>query len=300
MRLGKLDLNLLVVLDILTELRSVSAAAQRLNLSQPAVTAALNRLRDYFDDPLLVQNGRQMQLTAKASDLVGPVREALLLIRARIATPVGFDPLTSERHFVLIASDFVFQVLLAQALNAATRLATRATFEIINPDRQALERFQRGEVDLFISIPPYLLDQHPMQPLYADDYCVIADRAGRFGASLSRDDFLEAGHVIPTFGTERLATHAEIEIARQGLERRIDMRVPSFSALPLAVLGSDRLAIMWRRHACHFARFMPLALHPPPVKLPRQTETMQWHSLRQSDPALHWLRGLLSAAAAHI
>lgn len=300
MRLGKLDLNLLVVLDMLIAERSVSATARRLNLSQPAVTGSLNRLRDYFGDQILVKTGRQMQPTPKARDLAGPVREALLMIRTRIATPAGFNPETSDRHFAVIASDFVFQVLLADVLTEASRRAPHVTFEIINPDRLALERFERGEADLFISITPYLLSNHPSQPLYSDDYAIVADRNGRYGQALSQDDFLAAGHVIPTFGTDRLSANSEVEISRLGLERRIAMRVPSFSALPLAVLGTDRLAIMWRRHASYFARFMDLTVHDLPYAMPGQTEAMQWHALRQADAALQWLRALLLDAASHI
>src|SRR5687767_5141559 len=106
MRFERLDLNLLVALDVLIEERSVSVAANRLFLSQPALSGALNRLREYFNDELLVQSGRQMILTPKAEELRAPVREALMFIRSRITTPSDFDPATAQRKFILVASDY--------------------------------------------------------------------------------------------------------------------------------------------------------------------------------------------------
>src|ERR1700682_3675066 len=104
MRFDRLDLNLPVALDALVEDRSVSGAARRLHLSQPAVTGALQRLREFFDDELLVQHGRRMLLTPKAEELIAPVRRALLQIRSEITRPTGFDPMTVQRHFVIVAS----------------------------------------------------------------------------------------------------------------------------------------------------------------------------------------------------
>src|SRR4051812_4555036 len=104
MRFERLDLNLLVAFDALIEDRSVSMAAKRLFLSQPALSGALNRLRDFFGDELLVPSGRQMIPTPKAEELRGPVREALMLIRSRITTPSTFDPATADRLFSLAAS----------------------------------------------------------------------------------------------------------------------------------------------------------------------------------------------------
>jgi LysR family transcriptional regulator, nod-box dependent transcriptional activator len=106
MRFERLDLNLLVVLDELIQEKSVSAVARRLNLSQPAISGSLNRLREYFGDDLLVPSGRTMLLTPKAEELREPVRDALMLIRTRITTPTAFDPATAERRFVLTASDY--------------------------------------------------------------------------------------------------------------------------------------------------------------------------------------------------
>ena len=138
MRFDRLDLNLLVAFDVLGHEQNVSAAARTLNLSQSAVSGALNRLRDYFGDELLVPSGRRMILTPKAQQLVEPVRQALLMIRSNITTPANFDPASTERRFVIVASDYAYNVFLAEALKVAGREAPGASFDVIPPDVERL------------------------------------------------------------------------------------------------------------------------------------------------------------------
>jgi len=300
MHFQRLDLNLLVALDALIEDRSVSMAARRLFLSQPALSGALNRLRDYFGDDLLVPSGRQMVLTAKAEELRQPVREALMLIRTKITTPVGFDPATAERQFSIIASDYAFNVLLADAFQAAAVLAPGLSFDLIPTDRQASERIERGESDLFLTISPHMFEGHPRRSLWGDTHAVISWSGSRHQHGLSAESFLSAGHVVAYFGSERLPAFTETHFTQLGIRRRIDMRLPNFSALPQAILGTDRLATMYRRHAEYFARFMPLTIHEPPLPLPAITEEAQWHSARGKDEGLQWLIGLLTEQAAKL
>jgi DNA-binding transcriptional LysR family regulator len=127
MRFERLDLNLLVALDSLIEEKSVTAAADAQHLTQSAMSAALNRLREYFQDSLLVPAGRKMILTPKAEELAGPVREVLMLIRSTVATPLHFDPQTSDRRFYVVSSDYVYAVLLAEALKCASREAPKTS-----------------------------------------------------------------------------------------------------------------------------------------------------------------------------
>ncbi|WP_114955063.1 LysR family transcriptional regulator [Sphingosinicella terrae] len=298
MRFDRLDLNLLVALDALIEDRSVSSAAKRLYLSQPALSGALNRLRDYFADDLLVQSGRQMILTPKAEELRGPVREALLFIRSRITTPLEFDPATAERKFSIVASDYAYHVLVGDVLLDAYNQAPGVTFELSSPDRLGGERLERGEIDLMITINTHLSDAHPKQPLYSDEHAVICWSEGRHKDGLTRESFIEAGHVIAVFGPERHPAFTELFFAQQGLNRRVEVSMPSFAALPPAVVGTDRLATMYRRHAEYFAKRLPITIHAPPLPMPAVVEEMQWHSLRTNDHGVQWLVGLFKARAA--
>jgi LysR family transcriptional regulator, nod-box dependent transcriptional activator len=300
MRFERLDLNLLVALDALIEDQSVSTAARRLNLSQPALSGALNRLREFFRDDLLVPLGRQMVLTPKAEELRGPVREALMLIRSKITTPGSFDPLTAERHFTIIASDFVYNVLLLDVFAEAATRAPGLAFDVLATGKRGSEMMERGEADLLITIPGYQNDQHPRVALFEDEHAVIAWRDGRYGTRLEEADFFAAQHAVVLFGRDRHPAFSETFFERQGVKRQIQLRVPTFAALPAAVMGTDRIATMYRRHANWFARFVPITVHRPPIPLPNVVEELQWHSLRSSDPGLQWLIGLLKEVAARM
>lgn len=298
MRFDRLDLNLLVALDVLIEERSVSASARRLNISQPAVSGALNRLRDFFADDLLAPSGRQMVLTPKAQDLAGPVRDALLLIRTRITKPVDFDPATARREFVIVASDYLFNILLADVIAEVAGLAPGVQFEIMPPDPRALERFERGEADLLITIGTHMLPDHPWTPLFTDEHAVICWTEGRHSGSIDAEAFLSASHAVTSFGSARAGAFSEMWFERQGIVRQVDVRVPSFTLLPRAVIGTDRVATLQRRYAEFFARSMPITVLPVPVDIPRLCEQAQWHTMRDKDQGLKWLLGLIGARAA--
>ena len=299
-RFERLDLNLLVALDALIEERSVSLAARRLCLSQPAVSGALNRLREFFDDELLVPIGRQMVPTPKAEELREPVRDALMLIRSRITTPAEFDPSTVKRHFTIVASDWVYSILLSRLFVETSVTAPHVRFDVVGPSQRTREMMDRGEADVLISIEGYLSSDRPQQALFTAEHCVIAWSQGRYGTGLTLDDFLHAGHASVLFGADRFPALTEMLYAERGLNRTIDVRVPSFSSLPQAVIGTDRVATMYRRHAEYFAELLPLSLHVPPVDLPPLTEMVQWHKSRSGDPGLMWLIGKLSDLAQQI
>lgn len=297
MRFERLDLNLLVALDALIEDCSVSLAAQRLFLSQPAVSGALNRLRKYFEDDLLVPSGRQMILTPKAEELRKPVREALMFIKSRITTPLEFDPATAERHFSIITSDYAYNTLIAGVLADCSRIAPGLSFDIESTSRVATERFDRGEADLLLTLRDYMLEGHPHEPLYVDRHAVICCAEGVHRDGVSAEAFVEAGHAVVFFGRERSPAFTEIFFSQQGIDRKIKVRVPTFSALPHAVIGTDRIATMYRRHAEYFARQLPIIVHEPPVTMPTIREDLQWHRLRTADEGLKWLIAFIRAHA---
>ncbi len=300
MRFERLDLNLLVVLDVLIEEKSVSAVARRLCLSQPAISGSLNRLREYFADDLLMPSGRNMILTPKAEELREPVRDALTLIRTRITTPLAFDPATAERRFVITASDYAFNILLADVFALAETIAPGISFDLVPTNKLAPEQLERGQIDLFMTISNYMIDGHPHRPLWHDQHCVIAWSGGRFHRSISPEAFLEAGHAVAYFGSDRQPAFTESYFGQKGVRRRIDVRLPNFSSLPQAVVGTDRVATMYRRQAEYFAKFLPLTIHTPPLPLPDIVEEVQWHKVRDKDEGIQWLIGLLSQHAANL
>ena len=297
MRFGRFDLNLLVALDALIEDRSVSVAARRLFLSQPALSGALNRLREYFGDELLVPSGRQMMLTPRAEELRAPVREALTLIKSRIATPLDFDPATAERQFTIVASDYAYDVLVADTLAYAAKVAPGLSFVIEPTGNLSIDRLDKGEIDLFLTLTNHMLDNHPRIPLFEDRHVVISWDGAPYPADITEEMYRAAPHAVVFFGRERFPAFTETHLARLKIDRKIAVAVPTFSALPHAVVGTDRLATLYRRHAEFFTQHLPVRIHEPPLSLPTIEESVQWHSLRSSDQGLQWVVALLQSRA---
>jgi DNA-binding transcriptional LysR family regulator len=158
MRFKGLDLNLLVAFDALVELRSVSRTGERLGLSQPAVSAALARLREYFDDELMVVDGKRMHLTPFAQTLIPRVRACLNAADTVVATSATFDPSTAIRTFRIISSDYVLAAVLARVARQFASIAPRVRLEFVLPDEPATERFVRGEMDMIIAPSEFLVE----------------------------------------------------------------------------------------------------------------------------------------------
>jgi LysR family transcriptional regulator, nod-box dependent transcriptional activator len=288
MRFEHLDLNLLTALDALLETRSVSQAAKRLHLSQPGVTAALRRLREFFEDDLLVQSGRQMVLTPRAEELVPRVRRVLIQIRADILTPSRFDPAVAKRTLSLVASDYAYSTVLAAVIADISTIAPGISFEIHQPATAAIEALERAEIDLMFTVSAFRVASHPSLTLFRDEYVVIACREAGF-THIDRDTFVRSGHVIARFGRDRQPTLSDSALSLDAPERRIEVVVPTFSALVQAVVGTRRLATMHRLYAEQFAAIYPITIFPSPVKLPEVREIVQWHHLRGADPGVRWL-----------
>lgn len=292
MRLDHFDLNLLVALDALLEERNVTRASQRLHISQSGASAALNRLRSHFSDELLVPVGRQLTLTPLAQELIQPVRDALLQVRAAISRQPTFDPSQAERHFEVYASDYLTTVFLARAVQHLAVQAPRLTLEIRTPPKDALEAFDRGVVDLLV-IPQQYAQRlpHPQAPLFEDTQTCMVCAANRdLEEPLSFDDYMKLGHVAVRFGDERSVSFEDWFLPRYGRQRRVECSVDNFSTLPLLVIGTRRIATLHQRLARHFERIMPVRLVAPPFDMPPLIETMVWPRHVNNDPAHLWLR----------
>lgn len=300
MRFDRLDLNLLVALDVLLETQSVTDSARRLNLSQPSVSAALSRLRDYFGDDLLIPVGRKMVPTAKALELASPVKEMLNIVRFRITHSEEYDPVQSRRRFKIIASDYAYDVLVSKVIAKAEELSPNATFDISPPGPQLVKQFLDGNVDLMLTVANFALDDHPSKLLFVDEDCVICWNEGAFAQGIAADQFLGAQHAVAVFGQEQMPTVIESHFTANRIERAVAVRVPSFAALPGAVIGTNRVATLHRRHAMQLAKSYPIAVHTMPIDSPGIREVMQWHKLRHNDHGLIWLIDQLEAEVVRI
>ncbi|NRR31693.1 LysR family transcriptional regulator [Oxalobacteraceae bacterium] len=294
MRFKRLDLNLLVALDILLEECSVTRAASRLHLSQSATSGTMARLREYFADELLVPVGRQMVRTPLGASLCEPVRAVLLKIQSTIETKPGFDPLTSTRHFRIIASDYPVTVLLTECARRLAERAPHVTLEVIAPDDTMQELVARAEVDLVIIPEKYLIEEHPSEVLFEDTHvCAVWAGNESVGKGLTLAQYLAAGHVATNFGRRRGPSIDELYLQHSGYARRIEVTTNSFNTVPQYLIGTGRIATMHKRLAEVFTGFYPLRLLPSPIPIPVLVETMQWHRSLEFDLAHLWLRALL-------
>lgn len=293
MRFDRLDLNLLVALDTLIERCNVSLAANDLCLSQSAMSGALKRLREYFGDELLVQRGRTMLLTPKAKQLAKPVREALLYVRNHITTPARFDPATSERCFHIVCSDYSHQVILADVIGEISNVAPGVTFEIHTPDSYMIDMFHRGEIDLFVTAnhpQVHIEPEHPNKDLFLDEEVAICWKDSDIQTpTFDIAKFSTLGHAVVNFGPHKSPSISEAIYEQRGIQRRIEITVPSFSSLPMSVIGTQKIATMHRRQAEFFARLLPIRILALPFEMPMIREIVYWHTMRGSDEGLRWL-----------
>ena len=298
MRFQGLDLNLLVALDALLTERNLTAAARTVNLSQPAMSAALARLRDYFHDEIFTMQGRRMVPTALGEALAAPTRDALLRIKMTLATRNAFDPSTSERRFRVVVSDFMTIVFLARVVGDVRRIAPRVTFELLPFDDQPDDLLRRGELDFLIFPDIYLPDAYPRARLFDEHLvCVACAANAEIGEAITFGQYMAMGHVAAQFGRSRKPSIEEWLLLEHGLKRRIEVAVQSFSMIPHMIVGTNRIATMPSRLADHYAQTLPLRVLPLPLPLPKFTEALQWPALHHKDPASLWLRELILTEA---
>jgi LysR family transcriptional regulator, nod-box dependent transcriptional activator len=302
MHFEQLDLNLLVALDALLTDRSITAAGMRVHLTQSAMSGALARLREFFRDELLTQVGRKMVPTPLGESLTEPVRQILLQIKVTINTKPGFDPATSTRHFSVMMSDYVATVLMSEVLRRAETEAPFVRFNIMSNDVNGPTEFlERADIDLLIMPREYLSEKHPHEDIFTDDYaCVVWNGNTLVGEQLTKEQYLDIGHVVLQFGRGRIPMQDEWFLTRLGVTRRIEVLAMNFNSLPQHVVGSQRIATTHRRLAEYYARYLPLRILAPPYELPSLTEAVQWHNLFNEDPGNRWLRMLLKQTAAEV
>ncbi|MEJ2128493.1 MAG: LysR family transcriptional regulator [Woeseiaceae bacterium] len=301
MRLKGLDLNLLVALDILLDERSVSRAAERLHVSQPAASAALGRLRDYFKDELLVLHGKRMIPTSYAGSLQPEVKRILADIDGMILMSAEFDPRRSERVFRFMASDYITTVLLIPLASELERVAPGVRLDARLPDDAIQLEFERGEIDAMLVPEEFTLRQHPSEMLFEEPHVVVGWKENPiFEGPLGADEFFEAAHVGVRIGPDMEPTFTERKLESLGRARTMAVFAPNFSVVPWFLVGTHRLAVMQQRLAETFKTVLPLKTAPLPFEFSPMRLMAQYHSARTADMGLRWLLDRLRELAAVI
>ncbi len=293
MDLRRADLGLLVSLDALLAERSVTAAARRLGISQPALSAQLARLRDLFGDDLLVGNAHGMTLTPRAAALRQPLHETLGELRALVSAGASFDPATDERTFRIAAADLALAVLLPRLLPALGRVAPKLRLACVPLVDDLKERMERGEADFAATGASNALEGLPARKLLRDDYVAIwREGHPRLGRTLTLEDFCAVDHLIVDLEGGDLRSPLDDMLRERGLARRVAASVPNFLLVPSAVRASDFLSVA--PSSLFALDGAGLRAASPPLPLPDITLYLSWHPRTRNDPAHRWMRRFIA------
>lgn len=293
MNIQNLDLNLLVVFHTIFREQSVSAAANKLGLSQPAISTALRKLRDHLGDPLFFRSGGRMMPTRMAIRLAGPVGQALTLIQHNINSERSFDPQTATRTFRLMINDFVRMMFMAPLLDHIEHNAPGITLEFL-PQSKSPSEFYRALREEMVDIG--------MQPLgnLASDVSY---------ATVNSDDFLFAVRVnhpalsgptsvdtirdlrwIVNSSTPSISAVIEKAFLDAGIVRKIGAVLPDTVTVPIAVAGTDMATVIGRGNFMLAERQYGLASIKLPIKMPQLQGALVWSKNSDDDQGLQWLR----------
>lgn len=288
----RLDLNLLVTFDAMMRERNVTRAAARLGIGQPATSAALNRLRTLFGDPLFVRVPQGMEPTARALEIAGPVADALDRLRATLARDRIFDPSTADRIFTVSGVDYIGVValpaLMAGLLRDAPGIDLRLRFiEKTN----ILAGLDSGDIDLAVAVLPDVPKHVASEPLITETFvCVTRPDHPASATGLTLDAYAQLPHVLVTQKNDASGV-VDMALRAKGLSRRIALTVPQVATIPMLLAGSDMVATIGRRAAIRLAEAMPMRLYEPPLWLPSWQMDLIWSRRNSSDRGLTWLRG---------
>jgi DNA-binding transcriptional LysR family regulator len=291
---NRIDLNLLVTLETLLAERNVTKAAARLNLSQPAVSTQLSRLRDIFDDPLLVPARRGMTPTAKALELLGPLRLALDQVRGTLHSHRDFSPARARLTVTIACTDYIQAAVVMPLVVALRRKAPGVRIAVRHWNPTLLEQqLASGEVDLGIATPapdqPHLRHRH----LFVETYVLIGRRGHpRLRRGLTIEEFVELEHVIVSPSGGGFTTPVDDALAALGHRRKVVMSAASFLFVPEIIAASDLVALVPRR-LLH-SQLDRLTL----VGLPWLAEQFDigliWHERSHAHAGHQWIRDLVA------
>ncbi len=300
MDIRSVNLNLLVAFEALVEERSVTRAARRVGVTQPALSASLAQLRNLFDDPLFRRTSHGLEPTVRALELAAPVRQGLRLLGSALQPP-SFDPKTARRTFVIAASDYVEFVLLPPLLR---RLAADAPGVVIEITPWGLHEvpplLARSEADLMIGFFDEVPRRHLAQPLFEEEYVIIARRQHpKLGRRMTLARYLQCGHVLVS---QKSGSPGSVDraLSALGKSRRVVTRVSHFLMVPMLVARTDLVAALSRRVAEPFAAALGLSTFPPPLALPKSRIGHVWHEQMDADPGHRWLRAQVERIAGAI
>jgi DNA-binding transcriptional LysR family regulator len=302
MDLPSIDLNLLVALHALLRERSVTRAGETIGLSQPATSAALARLRRHFGDELLTRDGQRYVLTPLATSLLDQAEVALRYVEHTFAARPVFDARSSDREFTVIMSDYALTVLGGPLLRLLEQEALNVRLRVQPTDRAAVDEASATlrAADLMVMPRGYFTDL-PSVELYRDRWvAVCAADNDLVGTPTLTPEALRSLRWVVSFDAPTEYTPADKHLQIAGIERRVDVVVQNFLAVPFLLSGTKHVAILQQRLADTLRVSGGIRVLELPLAVPDLIEALWWHPSRNTDPGRRWLQQMLEKAAASL
>jgi len=284
-----LDSTLLVLFDEIYRSGSVTRAAERLDLSQPTISVWLAKLRQDLHDPLFVRTSDGMKPTPRAQAMVGPVREALTLLRQISTGEAAFDPRTEKRNFRICMTDASHVTLLPPLLAHVRNIAPHIQLEVLPIGSETHDDLESGDADLALGYLPGLEAGFHEQALYEQDFiCLVNARHPRIRDRLTIAAFRGESHI----GTLSSASYTMLKesLKRQKVDRQIVLELPGFLGLAAIISSTDLVATVPRRIGEALAAAGSIRVFPCPVKVPPFEVKQYWHTRFHHDGGHRWLR----------
>ncbi|TNF61623.1 MAG: LysR family transcriptional regulator [Burkholderiales bacterium] len=297
----RIDLHLIRVLHTVLTERSVSRAALKLGMYQPAVSAALKRLRELAGDPLLVRSGAGMVPTVAALRMVEPAAEILRSAETLFAQARSFDPATAQHTFSLAASDYLDPLFLPQLVTRIKSLAPHSHIEIhaLSADADYRQQLAQGHYEVVIGNWPKPPQELHLGRLFGDEVVSLVSNqhpAVRRGWDI--EAWLSAEHIAPTPTHPGARGFIDDHLASQGLVRNITARCPHFGLIPSMVAGSLLVLTTGRQYCERFTATLPVRVLACPLPFPRMMYYQLWHERTHASAASRWLREQVKTVAA--
>lgn len=291
----KLDYNLLNLLRALIEEKSVTRAAERVNLSQPAASRALERLRKIFQDPLLVKNARTMVLTTRAEALYFPLQNLLNDLKTFI-TPITIDPAEMHGEIVIATRDYETAVILPSVIKRLSIESPGIRLQIVTLRGDDLSPLEHHHVDFILAATDNGAANLHRAILYHEKYsCLTCKDNNKIRGSISLKSYLAARHCMVTisgFGTSIV----DNILAEQGHKRHIVVRLPNFLAVGHIVTGSDLIVTVPKKLACLLSTQGNFNIYDPPIPLPQFPIYLYWHTRHHNSPRHQWIKKMIQSA----
>lgn len=294
MKLSDIDLNLFVVFDAIYTEGNLTRAGEIIGITQPAVSNSLSRLRNIFEDPLFVRTAEGMVPTPVAQNIVGPVRQALGLIRSSVQESESFDPAASDKRFRVSMTDLTQSIVLPYLVGRIKREAPGIAIDCYHVRRRDMNiELASGNLDLAVDIPLTPDPQIRQSPLFSHPHvCVVRKKHPAIEGELTTEAYLSLSHIHISSRRGGLG-HVDLALGKMGKRRHIALRTQHYLATPELVTRTDLALTVPRVFADFLVTQYPVEYFQLPFAVPNLESHLYWHESTDQDQANRWMRELI-------